>query len=120
MNDDIKEMNKNGSLSEKPLRTLKSITIAVYALQGLSFFFGITSIIAVVINYLKREEVRGTWLASHFRWQITTFWISLLFGIIGTVTTFLGIGYVILLATYLWVIYRIVKGALRLKESKEI
>ena len=56
---------------EKQLRTLATI---VYALQALGFFLGITWIVGVVIDYVKLDDVRGTWLESHFRWQIRTFW----------------------------------------------
>jgi uncharacterized membrane protein len=42
-----------------------------------SFLFGWPSIIAVIINYVKRSEARGTWLESHFDWQIRTFWFAL-------------------------------------------
>ncbi len=49
----------------------------VYGLQAASFFFGITAIAAVIINYVKKDDVLNTWLASHFRWQIRTFWFGL-------------------------------------------
>lgn len=50
----------------------RNITNIVYLLQALSFIFGITAVAAVIINYIKIEDVRGTWLDSHFRWQIRT------------------------------------------------
>src|SRR5258708_37912857 len=65
------------------LHSLKNLTTIVYALQAASFFFGITWIVAVVINYVKREEVAGTWLESHFRWQIRSLWVGLLWGLVG-------------------------------------
>ena len=100
--------------------SLKNITILVYALQALSFFFGITYLIAVVIDYVKRDDARGTWLESHFRWQIRTFWFSLLWSAIGIVTLIILIGWVILFADAVWVIYRIVKGWLNLNDGKEM
>src|SRR5258708_6118725 len=60
------------------LHSLKNLTTIVYALQAASFFFGITWIVAVVINYVKREEVAGTWRESHFRCQVRSFWFGLL------------------------------------------
>ncbi len=96
----------------------KKVTMLVYILQGLSFIFGITFFIAVIINYLKKDEVRGNWLESHFRWQIRTFWFSLLWSIIGIASLILLIGYIILLIDALWLIYRIVKGLLQLNENK--
>ncbi|MCF6236127.1 MAG: hypothetical protein L3J70_07110 [Gammaproteobacteria bacterium] len=107
-------------LNEHAPTSTKTIATVVYALQAVSFFLGITLIIAVVINYIKRESVQGTWLESHFRWQIRTFWFSLLWGAIGFITIFIGIGYVILIANMIWLIYRIVKGWLRLNDEQEM
>src|SRR5688572_14388868 len=102
---------------EKQLRTLATI---VYALQALGFFLGVTWIVGVVINYVKLDDVRGTWLESHFRWQIRTFWWGLLWGIVGTVLLLVLVGWLVLLAAAIWVIYRIVKGWLALSEGKPI
>lgn len=99
---------------------LKTITTIVYALQAVSFFIGITFIAAVILNYVKKEDVQGTWLASHFRWQIRTFWFGLLWGAIGLITFFLVVGYFILIANAIWIVYRIIKGWLRLSEGKEM
>jgi len=102
------------------LKQLRKVTLLVYVLQAASFFFGITYIAGVIINYLKREDVQATWLASHFRWQIRTFWFGLLWGCIGGVTVLLGMGFIILAVDTIWVIYRIAKGWLRLSEEKEM
>lgn len=96
----------------------KTLAMIVYALQAASFFLGLTLFVAVIINYVKKEDVRGTWLESHFRWQIRTFWFSLLWSLIGVLTFVAVIGYFILLADMLWLIYRIVKGWLRLADGK--
>lgn len=98
----------------------KTLTMMVYALQAASFFVGITAIVAIVVNYVKLDDVRGTWLESHFRWQIRTFWYGLLWGVIGTITFILIIGWFILAADAIWVIYRIVKGWLNLNDGKEV
>ena len=100
------------------LRSAKMLTALVYGLQAVAFFLGITAVIAVIINYVKRGDVRGTWIESHFRWQIRTFWFSLLWLVVGTATVFVLVGYAILLADTIWVIYRIVKGWLRLNDHK--
>jgi uncharacterized membrane protein len=72
---------------EESLRKLKNVALAGYALQALAFFLGgIPAVVAVVLAYVKRDDARGTWLESHLRWQIRTFWIALLGGIIGVVT----------------------------------
>ena len=102
------------------LEKLKTITTLVYALQALGFLVGITWIVAVVINYVKKEEVQGTWLQSHFRWQIRTFWFGLLWGVIGTLLLVVLIGFAVLFAAAVWIIYRIVKGWLSLIDGKPL
>jgi len=96
----------------------KKIATLVYALQAVSFLLAVTFIAAVIVNYVKRDDVADTWLASHFRWQIRTFWFALLWTVLGFITLLLGIGYLILIAVAAWVIYRIVKGWLALADNK--
>lgn len=103
---------------EETAVSAKKIAALVYALQAIGLFIGITYVVAVVIDYVKASEVRGTWIESHFRWQIRTFWFSLLWAVVGIFTYLLVIGYFILLAAGIWVIYRIAKGALNLKDNK--
>lgn len=93
-------------------------THVIYALQAASFFLGFTFIVAVIMNYIHRDDVRGTWLESHFRWQIRTFWFGVLWGVLGGITTFIGIGYLVLFANAVWLIYRIAKGWLRLTDRR--
>ena len=97
---------------------LKQLTVIVYVLQAVSFFVGLTLIAGVVVNYVKREDVAGTLYESHFRWQIRTFWFSLLWGAIGLLLAIVVIGFAILAADAIWLIYRIVKGWIRLSEGK--
>jgi len=107
-------MNTHGSNSpivpERDLSGEKKIVLSVYILQAASFLIGITYFIAVAVNYLQRGAVAGTWLESHFRWQINTFWFSLLWFVIGGATLVWAIGYFILIADVIWMIYRIVQG----------
>lgn len=103
---------------EETAVSAKKIAALVYALQAIGLFIGITYVVAVVIDYIKASEVKGTWIESHIRWQIRTFWFSLLWAAIGVLTYLLVIGYFILLADGVWVIYRIAKGALYLKDNK--
>lgn len=100
------------------LTPLVNITTLVYALQALSFVVGVSCIVAVIINYVKLADVSETWLASHFRWQIRTFWFSMLWLVLGGVTLILVVGYFVLVANAVWVIYRIVKGWLYLNDRK--
>jgi len=113
-------IDQSSPLDEKKMHSLKKITAVVYALQAASFLVGISFIAAIIINYIKRPDVQGTWLESHFRWQIRTFWFSLLWGVIGGITFSVVIGYFILIADAIWVIYRIVKGWLRLSDGKQM
>lgn len=100
------------------LSSLKNLATLVYALQALSFFFGVTLLIGVIINYVKRDDVKDTLIESHFRWQIRTFWFTVLWTIIGAITFLILIGYLVLLAAAVWLIYRVVKGWLYLNDGK--
>jgi uncharacterized membrane protein len=113
-----------------------TIAHAVYALHtasiliGLSsaafivtaFVFGLPSMVAVILNYMYRDEARGTFLESHFRWQIRSFWFALLWIVIavaiGLTIIGLPIAWAIAVGTGLWLIYRIARGWLLLKERK--
>jgi uncharacterized membrane protein len=100
------------------MNSLQTLTTVVYGLQAASFVVGITSLVAVIINYVKREDVAGTWLESHFRWQIRTFWFGLLWGVLGGLLFVVVVGWFILVADCVWIIYRIVKGWLNLNDGK--
>lgn len=100
------------------LASLKQLTLICYILYALSAFVGLTAIVAVIINYIKRDETRGTLYESHFSWQIRTFWWSLLWWTLGMLTLFLGVGIVVLAADAVWVIYRIVKGVLNWNDNR--
>ena len=101
-------------------KSLKTLAMVVYALQGLAFLNGVTWIVAVVIDYVKLDDVRGTWLESHFRWQIRTFWWGLLWAAVGAVLMFVLVGFLVWTAAAVWAIYRIVKGWLALNDNKPI
>ncbi len=118
-----------------PRQGLVTLTHVIYALHAFSavtglvtaalvvtaFLTGWPSIIAVILNYVKRSDVRGTWLDSHFSWQIRTFWWSLLWVVIGLVLfiTLIGIpiAYVLWIATGIWVLYRIIRGWIALSSA---
>ena len=85
-----------------------------------AFLIGSPSIIAVILNYAKRSEARGTWLESHYRWQIRTFWYAA-FWMVGAfilIVTIIGIpfAWIISAVTSAWLIYRIARGWLRLRD----
>jgi uncharacterized membrane protein len=98
--------------------SLKTLTMVIYALYAVSLFFGVTAVVAIVLNYLKRDEVRGTWLESHFRWQIGTFWWGLLWAIVGAITWIILIGWIVWGVAGVWFIYRIARGWLNLNDDK--
>ena len=99
-------------------KSAKNLTTLIYALYAASFLIGITSIVAIVMNYIKKEDVAGTFLESHFRWQIRTFWFGMLWGMLGVITFVLVIGWFVLIVNGIWIIYRIAKGWLRLNDNK--
>lgn len=121
-----------------PQSSLVTWTQIIYGLHAFSLLTGILgaatvvgmfltgwpSIIAVIMNYLKRGEARGTWLESHFRWQIRTFWYGLLWVSLCwlVVILTLGIGVFVVWLPLgivgLWFIYRIVRGWLSLSERR--
>jgi uncharacterized membrane protein len=78
------------------------------------FLTGWPSIIAIIINYVKRGDVRGTWLDSHFGWQLRTFWYAVLWLVVAGILfmTIIGIPFAwgLLIVVGLWVLYRIVRG----------
>ena len=99
---------------------LKKYTFAVYILQALYFIMVITPVIGVVINYVKYEDVRGSWLESHFRWQKSTFWYGLLWTVLGVISLPIMIGYLVLASVTVWLVYRIARGWICLVDGKEM
>jgi uncharacterized membrane protein len=89
-----------------------------------AFVFGWPSIIAVILNYVKKGEATGTFLESHFKWQIRTFWYALGWTILSWVLIFTLIGiplaWILILALSIWVAYRVIRGWLALKEGKTL
>ncbi|MBK5915238.1 DUF4870 family protein [Rhodocyclus purpureus] len=118
--------------------SLVRITHVIYALHALSaltgvltaatvigaFLFGWPSIIAVIINYVKRPDVAGSWLESHFRWQIRTFWFAALWATIALVVAFtvvlLPLAMFAYLVLTLWLLYRVARGWLALADRRQI
>jgi len=122
----------------EPQQSLITLTHVIYGLHAFSlvtgmitaatlvgaFLTGWPSIIAVILNYVKRSEARGTWLESHFRWQIRTFWYGLLWVtlcmlfVVATLGVGLLIAWVPLGIVGLWFVYRIARGWLRLVDRR--
>ncbi|HEY8493838.1 MAG TPA: hypothetical protein VIN04_08090 [Myxococcota bacterium] len=87
-----------------------------------SFIGSVPSIIAVILNYAKRGDARGTWLESHYRWQIRTFWFAIVWVIVAAilVLTVVGIFFaaMIFFGLSVWIVYRIAKGWMRLLDRR--
>jgi uncharacterized membrane protein len=129
-------MSSFEATSAEPREGLVTLAHVIYALHAFSavtgligaativgaFLTGWPSIIAVILNYAKRADVRGTYLDTHFSWQIRTFWYALLWVVIGVglAVTIVGLPFslAIFVATSLWILYRIVRGWLALLERK--
>ena len=115
---DVVDATPNPAPDAAKLESLKQLTMIIYILQAASFVVGITGIVAIVMNYVKREDTVGTIYESHFAWQIRTFWWGLLWAVIGFLTMVVLVGFVILFANFVWCIYRIVKGFLSWNDGK--
>ena len=130
------ESRDTESKGKEPVPSSLVAAHIVYGLHAFAIVLGITgaptviggfvgsvpSIIGVIINYVKRGGARDTWAASHYRWQIRTFWFALLWLIIAVllIVTVVGspIGFIVLVALTIWLIYRIARGWLRLIDRK--
>jgi uncharacterized membrane protein len=120
----------------EPLPSAVTVAHIVYALHTLaivvgvagsatvvgSFVGGVPSILAVILNYVKRGDARGSWVDAHYRWQIRTFWYALLWFVVAWLFIFTLVGMVIgvpiLVVLTAWLIYRIARGWLRLNDRK--
>ena len=122
--------------------SLISYTHVIYALHSLSvligltsavtivgsFIFGLPSIVAVIMNYARQSDVRGTFLESHFSWQIRTFWFALLWVLVIVALSFPLMFVIVGFATLpgglallgIWVVYRIVRGWLALRDHRPV
>lgn len=121
-----------------PTSGMVSLTYIIYGLHLFSaatgvltsafivtaFLVGWPSILGVILNYIKVDDVQGTYLESHFRWQIRTFWIALILMVISMVlfVTVIGIplAYVLMVITGIWVLYRMLRGIIRMLDEKPL
>lgn len=133
MSNDVQAQDATREPLPENLVTLAHIIYGLHAFSALTglmsaafivtaFLSGWPSIIAVILNYVKRGEVRGSWLDSHFRWQIRTFWFALLWFAVagGLALTLIGIPAAILLmlGAGIWVLYRIIRGWISLNDRQ--
>jgi len=104
------------------LAVLVGVTSAASIAGG--FVFGLPSLLAVLLNYLKRGDVAGTWLDSHFRWQIRTFWFTalwlLVYGLLCLTIIGIPVAWALIAILGLWVGYRVVRGWLALAGARPV
>lgn len=82
----------------------------VYVLYLASVVIGITLLVGLIMAYMNRGQVIGSWVESHYTYQIRTFWIGLLYSVISVVLMLVGIGFLLILAVVIWAIVRCIKG----------
>ena len=105
-------------LPEAEEKKLRHLALLIYVLQAIGFLIGLTWIVGVVINYLRIDDVRNTWLETHFNWQLRTFWLGLAGMAIAWLLMVVKIGVPIGFAVTVWAIYRVAKGWLALSDRK--
>jgi uncharacterized membrane protein len=133
----VAEADKAAMAADAPEGRIR-LTHIMYGLHGFSAFMGLVStaaivtafltgwpsLIAVALNYATRHDVRGTYLESHYRWQIRTFWYAVLWCVIAwfLILTILGIPFALIIfaVTGVWVLYRIARGWLALNDDRPI
>ena len=95
------------------------ITHIIYGLMASGYVTGgLGSLAAIILNYIKFDEVKGTALEGHFRWQMRTFWWGMLWAVLSLLLMFALIGFVTIFIVVIWHIYRIAKGWIRLNDGK--
>ena len=137
--------NTNNTMSDNKRRSLITYNHITYLLYELSYFTaGLLWIVPIFMNYAKRRDADNTWLATHFDWQIKTFWYSIVFFVIGVliITFALGgfgvsmfadsnniaigsvllasLGFIIMGFTFIWHLYRIVRGWIALTDGRPV
>jgi uncharacterized membrane protein len=112
------EISPPGAAGAPAEGSVRKLAELVYGLQAASLLVGVTLFAGVIINYLRRRQAAGTWVESHFTWQIRTFWWSLAWCVLGVATIVLLVGLPILAASAIWFVYRIVKGWTELNEGR--
>jgi uncharacterized membrane protein len=117
--DNYRPDNRPVVATEQPLVSNYGLVLAVYILYLVGFLTGITALVGLIIAYLQRDKTDPV-SRSHFQFQITTFWIGLLYLVVGAITAHFAIGALIIVWWFVWTIIRCVKGLLALNEAKPI
>ncbi len=99
---------------------LRQYTMIIYILYMAAILVGVTSIVGVIMAYVKRDDFAGTDYEDHITYLIRTFWISLIGYLIGAVLSIVGIGIIIIIAVGIWYIYRSIAGFIKFNDNKPI
>lgn len=99
---------------------VKNYVFIAYVTYALGLLILFTPVIGVILAFIKRDEAQGSIYASHIDWLIKTFWMSLIGLLLGRLTILILIGWLILLVTAIWFIYRVVVGLIKLNEDKPV
>ena len=107
----------DSAVEEAPKPADTTIVLVVYALLLAGFVVGFTPLVGVIVAYVYRGK-GPAWLDEHYRYQIRTFWIGLLYATIATILTLIGIGLILMFALAIWLIVRCVKGFKAVQEKR--
>ena len=104
----------------QPAVSNSQLALVVYILYFTSYVIGITALVGVVIAHVQIGSTTDPMLRSHYQWQIRTFWIGILYFVIGVALCIVLIGILVLLFWFIWTLVRTVKGVLALNENRPI
>jgi uncharacterized membrane protein len=105
--------------TQRPLAADRILAVAVYVLYCVGYFTGVSALIGVIIAHVKVDDTDPV-LRSHYQFQIRTFWIGLLYLVIGFLLCFILVGFLLLAWWFVWSLIRIVKGLISASENKPI
>ena len=112
--------NMTTNVVNAPSSDVKNYVFIAYVTYAVGLLILFTPVVGVIMAYVKRDEAQGSIYASHIDYLIKTFWVSLVGTVLGTFTTLILIGWLILLVTAIWFIYRVVIGLIKLNEDKPV
>lgn len=112
--------NMTTNVVNTPSSDVKNYVFIAYVTYAVGLLILFTPVVGVIMAYVKRDEAQGTIYASHIDYLIKTFWVSLVGTVLGTFTILILIGWLILLVTAIWFIYRVVIGLIKLNEDKPV
>ena len=112
--------NTATNVVKTPSSDVKNYVFIAYVTYAVGLLILFTPVVGVIMAYVKRDEAQGSIYASHIDYLIKTFWVSLVGTVLGTFTTLILIGWLILLVTAIWFIYRVVIGLIKLNEDKPV